>query len=86
MKPAAFYLKDYVRRVETGNFEDDMGRLKDCDWVVEVVIENMEIKKRLFAEKVAPNLAPGAILSTNTSGLSVNEMATALPEASYNFV
>ena len=41
----------------------------------------MEIKKKLFAEKVAPNLKPGAILSTNTSGLSVNEMAEALPEA-----
>jgi 3-hydroxyacyl-CoA dehydrogenase len=81
MKPAAFYLKDYARRVETGNFEDDMERLRECDWVVEVVIENMEIKKRLFTEKVAPNLAPGAILSTNTSGLSVNEMATVLPEA-----
>jgi 3-hydroxyacyl-CoA dehydrogenase len=81
MKPDAFYLKDYARRVETGNFEDDMGRLGECDWVVEVVIENMEIKKKLFAEKVVPNLAPGAILSTNTSGLSVNEMATALPEA-----
>jgi 3-hydroxyacyl-CoA dehydrogenase len=81
MKPAAFYLKDYVRRVETGNFEDDMERLRECDWVVEVVIENMEIKKKLFTEKVVPNLAPGAILSTNTSGLSVNEMATVLPEA-----
>jgi 3-hydroxyacyl-CoA dehydrogenase len=81
MKPAAFYLKEYVQRVETGNLEDDATRLRECDWVVEVVIENMEVKKKLFAEKVVPNLAAGAILSTNTSGLSVNEMATALPEA-----
>jgi 3-hydroxyacyl-CoA dehydrogenase len=81
MKPAAFYLKEYVQRVETGNLEDDAARLRECDWVVEVVIENMEAKKKLFAEKVVPNLAAGAILSTNTSGLSVNEMATTLPEA-----
>jgi 3-hydroxyacyl-CoA dehydrogenase len=81
MKPAAFYLKEYVQRVETGNLEDDATRLRECDWVVEVVIENMEVKKKLFAEKVVPNLAAGAILSTNTSGLSVNEMATTLPEA-----
>jgi len=81
MKPAAFYLKEYVQRVETGNLEDDLARLRECDWVVEVIIENMEIKKRVFADKVVPNLAAGAILSTNTSGLSVNEMATALPEA-----
>jgi len=81
IKPAAFYLKDYALRVATGNFEDDMARLKDCDWVVEVVVENMAIKKQLFTEKVVPNLAEGAILSTNTSGLSVNAMAEALPEA-----
>ncbi len=55
--------------------------LRECDWVVEVVIENLEIKKKLFAEKVVPNLAEGAILSTNTSGLSVNAMAEALPAA-----
>jgi 3-hydroxyacyl-CoA dehydrogenase len=81
MKPAAFYLKEYIQPVETGNLEDDTARLRECDWVVEVVIENMEIKKKLFAEKVVPNLAEGAILSTNTSGLSVNEMAEALPAA-----
>ena len=81
MKPAPFFLPGYVSYIEVGNFEDHMPRLKECDWVIEVVIENMEIKKRLFSEKVAPNLKEGAILSTNTSGLSVNEMAEVLPEA-----
>jgi 3-hydroxyacyl-CoA dehydrogenase len=80
MKPAAFYLPDYANFIEVGNFDDDMPRLRECDWVIEVVIENMEIKKKLFTEKVVPNLKEGAILSTNTSGLSVNEMAEALPE------
>ena len=80
MKQAPLYLPSYAACIEPGNFEDDMGRLKECDWVIEVVLENLEIKKRLFAEKVLPNLKEGAILSTNTSGLSVNALAQALPE------
>ena len=79
-KPAALYLPAYISYIEPGNFDDDMAKLRDCDWVIEVVVENMEIKKKLLSEKVAPNLGEGAILSTNTSGLSVNEMATVLPD------
>lgn len=79
IKPAAFFLPTYASYIETGNFDDDIGKLRECDWVIEVVVEKMEIKKRLF-EKVAPNLKEGAILSTNTSGLSVNEMAESLPD------
>lgn len=87
MKPAPFYLKEDARRIETGNFEDDMGRLRECDWVIEVIIENMAIKKQFFTEKVVPNLSAGAILSTNTSGLSVNELASVLPmEVRRNFL
>jgi 3-hydroxyacyl-CoA dehydrogenase len=81
MKPAPLYLPEYAAGIEVGNFEDDMGRIKECDWVIEVVLENLEVKKRLFSEKVAPNLREGAILSTNTSGLSVNALAQSLPEA-----
>ena len=80
MKPAAFFLPAYALHIEVGNFDDDMKKLRECDWVIEVVVEKMEIKKSLFSEKVAPNLKEGAILSTNTSGLSVNEMAESLPE------
>ena len=80
MKPAAFFLPAYASYIELGNFEDDAKKLPECDWVIEVVVENMAVKKRLFKEKVAPNLKEGAILSTNTSGLSVNEMAESLPE------
>ena len=80
-KPAPLFLEQYREYIEIGNFEDDMARLKECDWVIEVVLENMEVKKSLFADKVVPNLKEGAILSTNTSGLSVNEMAQVLPEA-----
>ncbi len=81
VKPAAFFLPAYASYIETGNFDDDISKLRECDWVIEVVVENMEIKKRLFSEKVAPNLKEGGVLSTNTSGLSVNEMAESLPEA-----
>ncbi len=79
MKPAPLFLPGYAGAIEVGNFEDDISRLKECDWVIEVVVENMAIKKQLFLEKVVPNLKEGAVLSTNTSGLSVNEMASCLP-------
>ncbi|HEY5512015.1 MAG TPA: FAD-dependent oxidoreductase, partial [Geomonas sp.] len=64
MKPAPFFLASHAACIEVGNFEDHMPKLRDCDWVVEVVIENMAIKKQLFTEKIVPNLKPGAILST----------------------
>ena len=80
MKPAPLFLPGYSSYIEVGNFEDDIKKLRECDWVIEVIVENMEIKKKLFIEKVVPNLKAEAILSTNTSGLSVNEMAEALPE------
>jgi len=79
MKPAPFLLKEYAERIEVGNFEDHADKLQGCDWVIEVVVESMDIKKKVFAETVVPNLAEEAVLSTNTSGLSVNEMAEALP-------
>ena len=86
MKPAPFYLKNYAEHIEVGNLEDDLSRLMDCDWVIEVVVEYMPIKIDLL-NKITPHLSPGAILTTNTSGLSVNEMAEALPaELQKNFL
>lgn len=86
MKPAPFYLKKYAEQIEVGNLEDDLFRLADCDWVIEVVVEYMPIKLELL-EKISAHLSPGAILTTNTSGLSVNEMAEALPaELQKNFL
>ena len=86
MKPAPFYLKEYAGQIEVGNLEDDLAKLKECDWIIEVVIEYMPIKLDLL-KKLVPNLSPGAILSTNTSGLSVNDMAEALPvEVRKNFL
>ena len=79
MKPAPLYLPDYRERIRTGNLSDDLAQLRSCDWVIEVVIERMEVKKELLG-RLAPHLTPGTVLSTNTSGLSVNAMAEALPE------
>ncbi len=81
LKPAPLYLAADAARVEAGNLEDHLPRLAECDWVVEVVVENLAVKQALLAEKVAPHLKAGAILSTNTSGLSVNALADALPAA-----
>ena len=81
IKGSGLYHKRYAEQIRIGNFEDDMAKISDCDWVVEVVVENMAVKKRLLMAQIVPNLAEGAILSTNTSGLSINEMAEVLPES-----
>lgn len=78
MKPAPLYLKEYAGQIQVGNLEDDLAKLRECDWIIEVVVEYMPIKLDLLS-KIVPHLAPGAILTTNTSGLSVNEMAEVLP-------
>ncbi len=78
-KPAAFAHKDLARLVTPGNFEDDLPGLAEVDWVVEAVVERLDIKISLF-QKVAQHLKDSALLTTNTSGLSVNAMAEALPD------
>ncbi len=78
-KPAAFVDASFAGHVQVGNFEDDLARLKDCDWVIEVVAENLEIKRNLLC-KVAEHLGADAILTTNTSGLPVGKIAEVLPE------
>lgn len=77
-KPAAFYDPDAARLVQTGNLDDHLERLKDCDLVIEAIIEDLGIKQKLF-EKIAPFLAPHAILASNTSGLSIAKMNAVLP-------
>ena len=77
-KPAAFYDPSLASRIQTGNFGDDLALLRDCDWIIEAVTENLAIKQSLL-EKVIPHLKPEAILTTNTSGLPVASIATVLP-------
>ena len=79
MKPAPLYLPEYLGLIQVGNLEDDLAKLATCDWIVEVVVEYMPIKLELL-QKIAPHISATAVLSTNTSGLSVNEMARVLPD------
>jgi len=78
-KPAAFYSKSNARLVTVGNFEDNMDWLGEVDWIIEVIVEKLEIKKEMF-QKVALHRKPGTIVSSNTSGISINAMAEDLPE------
>ncbi len=79
-KPSPLFTKDRLSLIETGNFDDDLPRIADADWVIEVVKEDLEIKK-LVLGNAAPHVADGAWLSTNTSGLSLAAMNEVLPEA-----
>ena len=72
-KPAALYSKRFLPLIEIGNFEDDWDRMADCDWIIEVVVERLDIKQQLF-EKIEEVRKPGCIISSNTSGLSIKGM------------
>ena len=78
-KPAALAASTFAARITIGNFDDDLAKLSDCDWVIEAVAENLEVKRDLLS-RVVPHLRAGAILTTNTSGLPVAEIAQTLPE------
>lgn len=73
-KPAPLTTKDNLSLIEAGNLEDDLERLSEVDWIIEVVVERLDIKKSVF-EKVDQYRKPGTIVSSNTSGISVNVMA-----------
>ncbi|MDR7237872.1 3-hydroxyacyl-CoA dehydrogenase [Neobacillus drentensis] len=72
-KPAPLAVKKNLALIEAGNLEDDLVKLKDVDWVIEVVVENLNVKKQVF-EKVDQYRKPGSIISSNTSGISVEAM------------
>jgi len=78
-RPAAFFTPALAGKIAVGNFEDDLPRIAEADWIIEVVAENLEIKRGLLA-KVAQYRKPGAIVTTNTSGLPVHLIAEGLPE------
>jgi 3-hydroxyacyl-CoA dehydrogenase len=78
-KPAAFFTADLADKITIGNFEDDLARCAEADWIIEVVAENLEIKKKLLA-RVAQFRKPGAIVTTNTSGLPVHLIAEEMSE------
>jgi len=73
-KPAAFMEPSLARLVTVGNFDDDLKKLADVDWIIEAVVENLEIKRSLL-RKIEGLRKPGTIITTNTSGLPVGKIA-----------
>lgn len=71
--PSPLYAKTASKLIQTGNFEDDLEKIKDVDWIMEVVVEKLEIKKSLF-EKVENYRTPGTLITSNTSGIPIHLM------------
>src|ERR1700730_13171396 len=78
-RPAAFFTRGLENRIVSGNFEDDLKLCAEADWIIEVVAENLEIKRALLA-RVAQVRKPGTIVTTNTSGLPVRSIAEGMSE------
>ena len=73
-KPAPLYHKSFASRIKTGNFEDDFQKIAESDWIIEVVVENLKIKKEIF-EKVDKYRKKGSLVSSNTSSIPINLLA-----------
>ena len=71
--PSPLYDKSTARLIETGNFDDDLSKIKDVDWIIEVVVENLDIKKSLF-DKVEKERKEGTLITSNTSGIPIHLM------------
>jgi 3-hydroxyacyl-CoA dehydrogenase len=72
--PGPIYSKKFISRVALGNFTDDLARIKDYDWIIEVVVENLDIKKKMY-EEVEKHRKPGTLITSNTSGIPIHLMA-----------
>lgn len=72
--PSPIYRRSFARRITTGNFDDDLSKIAACDWVIEVIVERLDIKQQLF-EKVEKVRTPGTLITTNTSGIPIHMLA-----------
>jgi 3-hydroxyacyl-CoA dehydrogenase len=79
-KPSSLYKKDFINRIQTGNLSDDFEKIRDADWIIEVVVERLDIKKQVF-EKVEQLRKEGSIVSSNTSGIPIHMMLEDRSEA-----
>ena len=73
-KPAAFFAPELASLVTIGNFDDDLAKLKDCDLIIEAVVENLEIKRSLY-ERLEQHRRPQSIVASNTSGIPIHHLA-----------
>lgn len=72
--PGPIYTKRFISRITLGNFDDDMPKIKNYDWIIEVVVENLDIKKKVY-EQVEKYRTPGTLVTSNTSGIPIHLMA-----------
>ena len=72
--PASLFSKKFASRIKLGNFTDDMAGIRNCDWTIEVVVENLDIKKKVY-EEVEKHRTPGTLITSNTSGIPIHLMA-----------
>lgn len=72
--PSPVYHKNVIKKITTGNFDDDMNKISDCDWTIEVVIERLDIKKQVY-EKVEQFRKPGTLITSNTSGIPIHMLS-----------
>ncbi|WP_026755389.1 3-hydroxyacyl-CoA dehydrogenase/enoyl-CoA hydratase family protein [Sediminibacter sp. Hel_I_10] len=73
-KPSPIYHQSFASRITTGNLEDDISKVKDVDWIMEVVVERLDIKKQVF-EKLEKYRTPGTLITSNTSGIPIKFMS-----------
>lgn len=73
-KPSPIYHKDFANRIKTGNLEDDISRVSEVDWIMEVVVERLDIKKQVF-DNLEKHRKPGTLITSNTSGIPIQQMS-----------
>jgi 3-hydroxyacyl-CoA dehydrogenase len=71
--PSPIYDRRFAKRISTGNFEDDLPKISDCDWVIEVVVERLDIKQQVYTN-VEKHRKPGTLITTNTSGIPIHAL------------
>ena len=72
--PSPLYSKRFVKRIQTGNFDDDLQQLNTCDWIIEVIVERLDIKQQLF-ERIEAVRKPGTLITSNTSGIPIAQLS-----------
>ena len=72
--PSPIYSKRFAKRIQVGNFDDDLGKLSEYDWIIEVIVERLDIKQQLF-ERIETVRKPGTLITSNTSGIPIGQLS-----------